>query len=296
VTGTSDGPGEGSRYALGELLQLVDRLLQFSEFSGEAAPDGPAETSPVMIEMSRQHEVTCPEWGDDPIGQADRMATLLMVAAEDHLRSLAGLYSSGQISVYSPPVLLRSLLETAGRVIWMADTAIDHEKRAARGMTEVLHDAYWHRPTLAGDERRAFDEIVDRYAIIRGAQRLGYDVNKKEVPFWVGQRRPTSREAIDLAFRGIEGQAPAGALFRQISAIAHGSTHGLIGNLEAESTRLGETVLVARASSRQVEGILGRATYAYLAAADERRRWLGWASPEWVEAREAAKVLLLSID
>jgi hypothetical protein len=295
----SSGDRDGFFNAVAPLRELIDEVLSMADVRQDPIPTLPVAESQAMSEIADEHHLVCDEWGDNPIRHALGLATVLMAVAEDHLESLSNMYApSESLSIFTPPVVLRSLLETLGRTHWLVDTSIGFKRRAGRGKTETVHNAHWQRLMLSGADRKAYDLLVDRRAVVVAAERMGYETGKRDDAWWIGEPRPSSRKAIDRLFTGIAGEKRPGTIFRHTSAIAHATLHGIFSSIEIDvdsSTALGGHMGQMGTSSDDVRAMLGVGLYGYLAVAHERRSWLGWLTPEWSDVRERCTRLVAEL-
>lgn len=295
----SSGDRDGFFNAVAPLRELIDEVLSMADVRQDPIPTLPAAESQAMSEIANEHQLACNEWGDNPIRHALGLATVLMTVAEDHLESLSNMYTPAEsLSIFTPPVVLRSLLETLGRTHWLVDTSIGFKRRAGRGKTETVHNAHWQRLMVSGADRKAYDRLVDRRAVVVAAERLGYETGKQDDACWIGEPRLSSRKAIDRLFTGIAGEKRPGTIFRHTSAIAHATLHGIFSSIEIDtgsSTALGGHMGQIGTSSNDVQAILGVGLYAYVAVAHERRTWLGWLTPEWDELHDRSIRLVANI-
>ncbi|QXC61612.1 hypothetical protein KSP35_01825 [Aquihabitans sp. G128] len=264
---------------------LVAEVLAHSDSRQLPVPWRPAADSPAMAELAVEADWT-PPGERAPVESAYGKAALLMLAAEDHLDSLSGLYRPPDaVSVFTPSVILRALLETLGRVRWLIDPHIGVKRRVGRNMTETLHTGHHRRKSFTGEDRKAYDRDFDRESLTAWGQAKKYEVAKdKDGSWYVGEPRLGTAKAIGRLFSGSARESAPGTIFRATSAVSHASIHGILSRVELESTGGG-------AGSRSMATIgtndavaaenLAVALYAYVLVAVERRKLLGWASPEW---------------
>lgn len=295
----SSGDREGFFNAVAPLRELIEEVLAMADVRQDPIPTLPGAESQAMAEIAEEHNLACAEWGDNPIRHALGLATVLMVVAEDHLESLSNMYAPAEsLSIFTPPVVLRSLLETLGRAHWLVDTSIGFKRRAGRGKTETVHNAHWQRLMLSEADRRAYDRLVDRRAVVTAGERMGYETGKQDDAWWIGERRPSSRKAIDRLFAGIAGEKRPGTIFRHTSAIAHATLHGIFSSIEIDpssATALGGHMGQIGTSSEDARAILAVGLHGYVTVAHERRSWLGWLTPEWSRLRERSIRLLAEL-
>lgn len=275
--------------------ELIEEILGHSDLRQEPVPYWPAADSKAMAEVSLESQLAH-DGSDRPVMAAYSKATLLMVIAEDHLDSLCRLFTEpGNASMYTPPVVLRALLETLGRAHWLVDTRIEAKRRVARSATETLNQGYWRRLTMTGDARREYDEAFAREKLLDWGRAMGLKVEKSGDEWFVGEPRPGSKKAIDRLFSGAAREDNPGNIFRQTSAVAHASFDGIFLNMQVSASGsvaepdIGTFIL----SDAEVRRIYAIAVLAYVFVATERRSLLGWSDPDWEATKDRSAGLVL---
>jgi hypothetical protein len=267
--------------------QLISEVLTFSDSRQTPAPWRPAADSPAMAELAEEPVYVHP--GDRaPVDGAFGKAALLLLAAEDHLDSLNGMFRPpAEVSVYTPAVILRATLETLGRAHWLLDPSIGVKRRVGRSTTETLHQWFFRRQLYRGTERSEYDAEFDRDGLLAWARSMKFTVDKDrdKSPF-VGEARPSSRKAIDRLFSGAAREELPGTIYRATSAVTHGSLHGILDRVEIEAGHggagFGNTARI-ETNTALVREALAVGLHGYVVVCVARRRHLGWVDPAWDE-------------
>lgn len=275
--------------------ELIEEILGHTDLRQDPVPYWPAADSKAMAEVSLESQLAH-DGSERPVMAAYSKATLLMVMAEDHLDSLCRLFSEpGNASMYTPPVVLRALLETLGRAHWLVDTRIEAKRRVARSATETLNQGYWRRLTMTGDARREYDKTFAREKLLGWGRSMGLTVEKSGEGWFIGEPRPGSKKAIDRVFSGAAREDTPGNIFRHTSAVAHASFDGIFLNMQisASGNMAEPTVGTFILSDAEVRRIYAIAVFAYVFVASERRSLLGWSDPAWEATKERSSRLVL---
>lgn len=133
--------------SVNSLLQcMADGIEHWRGFAeergGGRGPDGgiPASTTPAIRERSQNDELAG-AWGPAPVTSAHVLGVLRLVSATDHLAGVAILVPKKNAGL-ALDCLIRSLVETSLRALWLLDGTIDARQRVGRSMTEYLHDSW----------------------------------------------------------------------------------------------------------------------------------------------------------
>jgi hypothetical protein len=190
----------------------------------------PVEGSQAASELEEGAELA-DEWAPNPLDQALMIASVHLAAADDCMNALGVLLAKDV--VYSPFVIVRSVLETAARGWHILDPDIGMRERVARGMTERLYGlSEIGRMGKQFAERARTDRVPK---IIESAERQGFTPippRKKWEPYAIDSPRPGMMESIE-ALIVHHGDPGLGRLMaRYTSGIAHGTASALYQLLE----------------------------------------------------------------
>jgi hypothetical protein len=155
----------------------------------------PVEGSQAASELEEGAELA-DEWAPNPLDQALMIASVHLAAADDCMNALGVLLAKDV--VYSPFVIVRSVLETAARGWHILDPDIGMRERVARGMTERLYGlSEIGRMGKQFAERARTDRVPK---IIESAERQGFTPippRKKWEPYAIDSPRPGMMESIE---------------------------------------------------------------------------------------------------
>src|SRR6478609_4359965 len=174
LAGLSAENADGFFATLAPYKDLVSEVLSHSDSVQTPVPWRPAADSPAMAELAAEPQFVHPGDGA-PVNGAFGKVALLMLAAEDHLDSLSGLFRPPtEVSVYTPAIVLRGALETLGRAHWLIDPTIAVKRRVGRNMTETLHQWFYRRKLFQGADRKAYDAEVGLDEILAWARSMKF--------------------------------------------------------------------------------------------------------------------------
>lgn len=228
-------------------------------------------------------------WGSKRIVSAYLDNQLLMLSAGDHLRSLAELMRNREFGIYSLFTLARAAAEAAARLWHIYEPDLVTEERARRAANETLMSLHDQAQGLRHAGMDDSKTLADIEQILSFARQRGLAVTSAS-----RYREPhigTRRERFAHLLKGIltdseEGVNVAAVVHQQLSAVAHGTAHGL-------------AVFLGDASPSDIEGVsnvrirlvpgrtaaqLGAAPLAYIAAAHRTIREYGWNPSRFNEA------------
>lgn len=296
LAGLSAENAEGFFATLAPYKELIAEVLSHSDSVQNPVPWRPAPDAPAMAELAAEPQFVHP--GDQaPVDGCFGKVALLMLAAEDHLDSLSGLFRPpAEVSVYTPAIVLRATLETLGRAHWLIDPAIEVKRRVGRNLTETLHQWFYRRKLFQGAERKAYDAEFGRDELLSWARGMKFEVEKDTDDCWyIGEPRPGSRKAIDRLFSGAAREAVPGTIFRSTSAVAHASLHGILSKVELEAGPGGPgsgNIAKVGTNDGEMREVLAVGLHAYVVVASARRQHMGWVAPTWDETVERVSQLL----
>lgn len=237
--------------------------------------------SPLALELA---ESASQPWGTVGLETAISVASLkLMIAAWDHLGSIAMLLSPNGMTLFGHTVLGRATVEAASRAHWILEGDIGPRRRVARAMTERLSSAREAAKVEKGlgrdvGQQRHVEEILTdgaAYGLQRRVNRNGDLLDEYE------EHRPSATDAASkvLASLGSNG----GALYGYMSAFIHGADYAVLQHLadagpgNDEQRRSVQPVLPAE----NLGWVIAVAVSAHSAAYDEYVTLHGWPRSDW---------------
>jgi hypothetical protein len=275
VSATFDAQVEPLR---ANLLSLLDASRDLRESHGSLA----TAESPAMAELADEARYSG-AWGERPVESAHSWAGVLLVAAEDQLRTMCRIVV-GEPTLYGPQSLARSGLEMSGRAYWLTEPGIGVERRITRFATERLFNASELR-RLKGDVKRATEiekQVTDT------AHSLGLSLlrGKRYTHTHVSEQRPSGNEIFQSLLQDIEPYGLGHTMFSYLSAVDHGTLYGLlqaVGSGEPEGA-LRPAMRPLGMNSQATNQLLGIATFGYSFAATRNAELWGWADEAWTRA------------
>jgi hypothetical protein len=228
-------------------------------------------------------------WGQEPVRACHTMATVLLVGAEDHARSITELLLLERAPLYGHVVLARSALEMSARVLWLCEVGIGVRLRVARGYTDALDNLNEQRRLPGNPVPSA---VTRRDRIIAEARRQHFNVIRKDrKPPAIEHERP-SKTSLMRALLGAGGDADLGALLYSFySAVAHGTAYGLLQQFDrVEPPSKLSALATARPSvnSDDVRSVVTAMVLGYGRAVKELHDLMGWNGQEWLDAYTSA--------
>lgn len=251
----------------------------------------PSSHSLGMRQIADQHAFAAGSpWGKDPVEQALGLSHLLVVGAEDGVRSICRLLTGEPTPTYAHLTLARGVLEHAGRAWWLLDPKASTAKRICRGMNERISSLAEQQklPIRDADRARSRDWLRGLHVEADG---LGLQVLKgKRSPGWLLEERP-SATALVRAILKDDKDGPLGRVqYGYLSAVIHGTSFGLAQSIDADasggSTTPGVSYGAVYTSSLGVCTVLTSLVLALGELYERRDALLGWT--ETTEARRQA--------
>lgn len=266
------------RGALIDVLEAWERL-------GERWGSLPDAESQAMAEIAAEGDyIGTSPWGDEPVRQAHNLGSLLLLAATDCAGSACRLLADEPTPIYSHLVLARASIEQAGRAWWLLDPEIGIRMRVARGANERIHALT--QQTRLPLEPSAKKRAIERRALLfEEASRLGFrKVGDRRRSPYLDQERPTSTSLIRQLLGDDEDEELGRVLYAFLSAVAHGTTHGLSQSISVDAPggprTPGVTWGAVYTASRDVCTVLTAMILALGRAHAARDKLFGWTSEE----------------
>lgn len=228
------------------------------------------------------------DWGDAPTKDANNFARLLCNSASDHVLALAGTLRSPDHGATSSFTVGRGLMEAASRAWYHLDPDADVRERVRRFMNERLWSFAESRRFLKGlgDGTTAVAKAEE--AILRTAEVQNFNARRSSrgsKERYLGEPRPTIMNLCDVVLPSQPERPNFGsAIYRFLSASAHGGLQGLIGHLEKADD--GSAALV-KSSEKHARHLLWPLR-AYVAMGNRFLDHYGWPKERWEQERDAA--------
>lgn len=262
---------------------LLD-VLKTSEQLNERWGSLPDANSRAMVEIATEGDfVGKSPWGDEPVRQAHNQGSLLLLAADDCARGTYRLLTGDDTPIYSHVVLARASIEQAGRAWWVLDPEIGVRARIARGANERIHGLT--QQTLLPLEPARRRAVERRAALFEEAGRLGFRKvgDRKRNPY-LDERRPSATSLTRQLLGDDEDQELGRVMYGFLSAVAHGTTHGLSQSITLDAPggprTPGVTWGAVYTGSRDVCTVLTALILALVRAHGARNKLFGWTSDD----------------
>ncbi len=252
----------------------------------------PALGSPAAREIAEESNFASP-LNDHPVQTTYSVALMRLGAGIDHIQSLVRLLEEPP-NIFGSAGSARTVIETSARAWWLLDPGVDTRTRVARGLSERIANFKEQGripiPAIQAHSKKRLDRLV------HGLASTGFVVttNRKGIPLHVEQAAiPTAIDVI-RAQLGDKGEVA----YRDLSAVAHGTQHGIVTRLERVGTVAGHpdiTLMKPRVDEVPIANNIGVALLALWEAFDRRFRIYGWGRSYWEAFQIEAKRTLQPI-
>jgi hypothetical protein len=284
---------------VGPVREALAALFQASDELRDQWGSLPAPNSPAMAELAdvAQFEANSP-WGD-PVQDAHNIGQLLLFAMGDCVEALVALLSPLRPTpVYAHVVLARAALEQASRAWWLFEPGIALRLRVARVMNERIFGIAQQDPLPISQQDRmtASQRLND---LLAAAEGLGFEIVTSRRPNvgYLEEMRPGQTQLVKALLGAPDGDASLGALvYGLFSAVAHGTTFGLMSSVRAAQNPAGAPGVqwgAVYTDSGDVIHVLAAVILGTREALGRRNDLFGWKSDSWsagaAEALQAVK-------
>jgi hypothetical protein len=241
----------------------------------------PAANSLAMQELLEEEDLST-ENRKEPIRSVHAMGNILVTVAEDHMTSLLKLMHDDPVPAFGTQIITRALLEACGAAKWLLDIEISPRTRVARGWTETLYS--WDQVrNLSTGHVALFD--AKELRIRNAADSLGmtFHPKKKRDAAYVDSPKPGNTKTVVLAL----GPEIGKSAYNYLSAVAHGTSYGLMQQIQATGERAvdGDPLAAVGVSTRNVAYMWSLAALGYATAIDVQMQLFGWMTDEWITTR-----------
>ncbi|MEZ0093644.1 hypothetical protein [Streptacidiphilus sp. EB129] len=204
------------------IFRLSDRFAADRETYEGFLPGSPAA-------QDAKDEPHAGDWGKAPCRDANIAGLHLAIMAVDHLTCLAGIFQSTRPFVFGPSAVARSATEVAARGYYLLEPDLPSLERIRRHQNDRL-SSLWDQRILVKDlndevAANACDTQISQ--ILQGAtqSRLSPHPGRNYKPPRIGDCQPSATTLVDQA---VSKESRLGRTsYRALSAVAHGSRHGL---------------------------------------------------------------------
>lgn len=191
----------------------------------------PAADAPAAAERATDHQGPNGSWGHEPIETTQSWIGLLVIAATDHLGSVATLSSEGNTAIFGGTGVARLAIEAAARASWLLDPELGIFERVQRGY--ALRLAGLRHALGVVTRMNAPAEVIDERAqqvtkVLRRADRLGLPVqyeNGEPVGLVLGV--PKNETLVEDLFATTHIRLGAG-IYAFLSSIVHSHLWALL--------------------------------------------------------------------
>jgi hypothetical protein len=247
-------------------------------------PYGPAltpeEGSIAHIELREQASLAG-DWAREPVTMAYGFGFMRLGVAGDDLSSLAQLLRKREPHAFGTATLARGVVEASARGWHLFDPDIGARKRVARAMSERLYSMS-ETLKLRQSEARRRSTIEKMRVVATSATDHGFEVklDKEGLPIGIDKRMPDATGVVEQAF-GEAGKA----LYRELSAVAHGTAYGVLGRLKvldypvSRYSRVGIPHMSDEVLIPMLEGTLD----AFQKIVDRQIEVMGWKDAPWTK-------------
>jgi hypothetical protein len=263
---------------IGPLVEALESLVLVSAMVRYPHRFDVVAGSPAEAEFDKQRRFAGP-WSDEPLAEVTGAGNMLVFAAEDNLRSIATLITSG--SLYGPFTLARSAFETAAHAWWIFDPVIALEERLCRGGNFILYSHYERRKLEReiGIPETRTAKIDD---ILTTAAQVGLRVTpaKKGSPRWLGSGWKDTTSLCRMLWQDPANPASTvgAVIYRLLSATPHGTMHGILRNARpVEGLPPGSTGTMAaqEVNPGELATVVASVLVAYVQSADRQMAYSG---------------------
>jgi hypothetical protein len=225
-----------------------------------------------------------PEWESSMVYNAFGWATLRIVAAVDHLRSLSRLLAPPP-AIFATYSVGRAVLELTARVYWLLDPELGVRARAARHISEDLLYSFWEvqRAGVGLSDGATTESRIE--LCLDWAETHGFEFDRgdgrRRAP-WIGERRPFATRLVNEMAPG-HGDGPGlGQAYQIWAGKSHGTAAGYAPSLvPAANPSTGERVTQARVTDQDLVQIVGVSILSFKAMFDRAVDVFGWDRGVW---------------
>jgi hypothetical protein len=284
---------DDDEHLLEYLRPLCDVMIELADASLELGGSVglPAAESLGMAELAEEHRFSNERWSE-PVRASHTTASILCLAAGDHLRSFGRLFLSQPVPVYSHLVLARACLDACGVGYWLSETGIGLETRIQRFLVHRMADALDVKrspiPAVKAKGRAALDEVVQRSNLLgwgatKSKPRVG-DVTQ------VSPKRLIRTVLDDDRTFGADQLGSSEILWWYLSGATHSAVWALMQSIDSstgETSASGDPLAAVLTNGESVRLIALTIARAFAAVTEEHAALMGWHSDRWAAARDA---------
>jgi len=223
-----------------ELVSVTDGTARFTLQFFADRNWAPAPGSPATRERSCDFRGPHGRWGHEPIETAQSWIGLLVIAATDHLGSLATLSGPGSAAVFGGTGIARLAVEAAARASWLLEPSLDVFGRVQRGYAlrlAGLRHAVGVLTKMRAPETAIAEREQQVEKVLRRADRLGIPVHRRDgAPTGLVLGPPTNESLVAELFGSVGIQQGAG-IYAFLSSVVHSHPWALLQFADTTSPR-----------------------------------------------------------
>ena len=191
-----DVSGAGFAAAMAPTVEVIRTVTDGIKSASERHSNLPGLDSVALRDLAAQESGTIvkPQEWDVPIGDAQTLGSVDLMAATDAARCYGELFSGTRAPLYGHLTLARACLEACVVSAWLSDPKISPTERQRRALVELIYSAKEVK-RLGVEEGDIADERIALW--IGVATELGWDVSKDTKPQVGGSGRPAMAAGID---------------------------------------------------------------------------------------------------
>lgn len=288
-TGVGDAGDAAFATAMAPTVAVIRTVTDAIAGASERHANLPGVDSVAMKDIDAQESgcIVKPKDWDVPIGDAQTLGSVDLLAATDAARCYGELFAGTRAPLYGHLTLARACLEACVVSEWLSDPKITATERQRRTLVELIYSAKEVK-RLGVEESDIADERIALWLGV--ADELGWDVSKDTKPQVRGSGRPAMADGIDHLLMD-KGPARLGRVqWSYLSGVNHTVWFALrqafIGGVTAEV--MGPSTAPLGTESKAVYSQTLCLLRALRVAATTRMIYMGWVDDVWEYAANVA--------
>jgi hypothetical protein len=274
--------GAGFTAAMAPTVEVIRSVTDAIKGASERHSNLPGVNSVAMQDLAAQEngKIVKPKDWDVPIGDAQTLGSVDLLAATDAARCYGELFSGTRAPLYGHLTLARACLEACVVSAWLSDPKISPTERQRRTLVELIYSAKEVK-RLGMEEPDVADERIALWLGV--AAELGWEVSKDTKPQVNGSGRPAMAAAIDQLLID-KGRPRLGRVqWSYLSGVNHTVWFALrqafVGDVTADA--MGPSTAPLGTESKPVYTQTLCLLRALRVAATTRMIYMGWVDDEW---------------
>jgi hypothetical protein len=280
----AEDPGEETPDLADELARRLREIADAAEKLRTAQGLSPLANGALMAELEQENGLAGPDpWGSDPVMAARNLASTVLVAAIDYLRSFAATIQAHQ--PFAPFLNARGVVEACATAAYLGEQKIGARQRVRRLINERLLDMHDHmRLVRRLDLPASATELADAeqrvQAFVDIGRTLGFTIveGNNRWPFALDQARPSATAIIDRLLPADLGKI----VYHVLSSPSHSRPAGLLRSLEVgQQPAFGPLVGRISLTGKHVTMLTSACLLAIGVAVTHLVAMNGWSDVEW---------------